>query len=156
MCCLPIKMLEKKIESFYQCKWKGNEIGYYIDKWNPLLIFPKPKFSYKVQICDLKLSTPGPVTNWKILKYKIIFELFELLLDRIVLIIFRNEKYVHSDKTIKIWLIIIITSKVLPVWNFDLRIFSLYGHGVCSCYLFWTHQNSKFALNADTIRLNLV
>ena len=33
------------------------------------------------------------------------------------------------------------TSKVIPVWNFDLRIFLVYGQGAWYRTLFWNSEN---------------
>ena len=45
-----------------------------------------------------------------------------------VFMICRYLQYVHSKPILKFWLIIKTSSEVISVWNFDLRIFSVYGH----------------------------
>ena len=41
----------------------------------------------------------------------------------------RYKQYVYLNTILNFWFIIKTTSKVVPLWNFDLRIFSVYGRG---------------------------
>ena len=55
---------------------------------------------------------------------------------------------VHFDTIFKFYLII-NTSKVILFWNFDLRIFSVCGHGAWSCQLFKYASSSRNQAYSD-------
>ena len=56
-----------------------------------------------------------------------------------VLIICRYEQKVFLNKSIKFWFINKTTAKVILVWNFDLKIFTVYGHGAWFDVL-WSYE----------------
>ena len=76
-------------------------------------------------------STPSPM-NFLSLKFDFVYLKFYWS-GHTVLIIFRYEQTVLFKHIFKIfWFIDKNTAKVILVWNFDLRIFSVYGHGATS------------------------
>ena len=76
-------------------------------------------------------STPSPM-NFLSLKSDFVYLKFYWS-GHTVLIICRNEQTSIFKHIFKIcWFIDKTTAKVILVWNFDLRIFSVYGHGATS------------------------
>ena len=55
------------------------------------------------------------------------------------------KEYVHLKKVLNFWFIIRTASKVIAVWNFDLRIFSVYGRGARS----YIHYHSFSIININ-------